>query len=402
MRILTITHNYPRWDGDRAGAFVARLAADIVSLGHEMRVVAPHAPGAAEREMQHGVEIVRARYGPDALERVGYTGALREPMRATLLAPLMLPPFIARLWAVAAREARAFRPDAIHAHWWMPVGWIASRLSVPYIVTCHGTDVRLLEKPLWRALALPVMRRAAAITTASEFLARDVARFLPEVAGKISVTSMPMDIELFSAGAGAAKASPPRVLYAGNLIASKGIDVLIEAIALLSARGMPCQLRIIGGGPEEARLHALADARSLGGAISWSPFVSQNALPAEFGAATVTALVSRGQAEGLGLVLAEALLAGSAVVGTAAGGIPEVVVDERTGLIAKDGDAADLARQIERLLTDENLRARTIAGGRERVQAQHAPARAAERVIGLYDGAIQLADRAVAKQRSRA
>ncbi|MBK5189490.1 MAG: glycosyltransferase family 4 protein, partial [Gemmatimonadaceae bacterium] len=88
--------------------------------------------------------------------------------------------------------------------------------------------------------------------------------------------------------------------------------------------------------------------------------------------------------EGLGLVLAEALLAGSAAVGTAAGGIPEVVVDERTGLIAKDGDATDLARQLERLLTDGALRARTIAEGRERVRAQHAPVAAAERVIALY------------------
>ena len=81
MRILTITHNYPRWEGDRAGAFVARLAAETVELGHSVRVVAPHAPGAAIRETQHGVEIVRARYGPDTLERVGYTGALRQPMR---------------------------------------------------------------------------------------------------------------------------------------------------------------------------------------------------------------------------------------------------------------------------------------------------------------------------------
>jgi glycosyltransferase involved in cell wall biosynthesis len=95
-------------------------------------------------------------------------------------------------------------------------------------------------------------------------------------------------------------------------------------------------------------------------------------------------LVSRGQAEGLGLVLAEALMAGSAVIGTAAGGIPEVVVDEETGLIARDGDASDLARQLERFLTDRPLRERTIAKGRERIRIQHAPVAAAERVIALY------------------
>ena len=384
MRILTITHNYPRWEGDRAGAFVARLAAETVALGHTVRVVAPHAPGAVMREIQHGVKVVRARYGPDALERVGYTGALRQPMRATLLAPLMLPPFIARLWSVAAKEAEKFNPHVVHAHWWMPGGWIASRLGLPYVITCHGTDVRLLETSYWRALAAPVMRRAAAITTVSEFLADDIRRVFPEAARKIMVTPMPLDIERFARGADAAKVSPPRVLFAGNLIASKGVDVLIDAIALLRDRGVSCQLRIIGAGPEESKLHALAAQHALGDAVTWSPFISQHELPAEFGEATVTALVSRGQAEGLGLVLAEALLAGSAVVGTAAGGIPEVVVDEQTGLIAKDGDAADLARQLERLLTDRELRERTIATGRDRIRSRHASVAAAERFIALY------------------
>ena len=384
MRILTITHNYPRWDGDRAGAFVALLASEIVALGHQVRVVAPHAPGAAIRETQHEVEIVRARYGPDALERVGYTGALRQPMRATLLAPLMLPPFIGRLWALAAQEARDFRADVVHAHWWMPGGWIASRIGVPYIVTCHGTDVRLLEGSFWRARAARVLHRASAVTTASDFLARDVARFFPEIASKTSVTWMPMNLEMFERGASLEKVSPPRILFAGNLIPSKGVDVLIEAVALLIARSISCELRIIGAGPEESRLKALAAHRGLGNVVTWSPFVPQHELPNELGRATVTVLVSRGQAEGLGLVLAEALIAGSAVVGTAAGGIPEVVVDEQTGLIAKDGDASDLARQLERLLTDRALRERTIANGKERIRAQHAPVAAARRVAALY------------------
>ncbi|HMA00779.1 MAG TPA: glycosyltransferase [Gemmatimonadaceae bacterium] len=384
MRILTITHNYPRWDGDRAGAFVALLAREIVALGHEVRVVAPHAPGAAIRETQHEVEIVRARYGPDALERVGYTGALRQPMRATLLAPLMLPPFLARLWAVAAHEARSFHPDVVHAHWWMPAGWIASQLRVPYVVTCHGTDVRLLEGSFWRNRAAPVLHGATAVTTASEFLARDVVRFFPEIAPKTSVTWMPMDLAMFDGGASLEKVSPPRILFAGNLIPSKGVDVLIEAVALLRDRDLACELRIIGAGPEESRLRALAVQRGLGNSVSWSPFVPQHEMPHEFGQALVTVLVSRGQAEGLGLVLAEALMAGSAVIGTAAGGIPEVVVDEQTGLIARDGDPSDLARQLERLLTDRALRERTIASGKERIRAQHEPVAGARRVAALY------------------
>ena len=72
------------------------------------------------------------------------------------------------------------------------------------------------------------------------------------------------------------------------------------------------------------------------------------------------------------------------MVGTAAGGIPEVVIDEQTGLIAADGDAADLARQIERLLSDRDLRERTIEAGRLRIREQHAPIAAADRFIAIY------------------
>lgn len=387
MRILTITHNYPRWDGDRAGAFVAMLAAETVAAGHAVRVIAPHAPGAAPRESRGGVEIVRARYGPDALERVGYTGSLRNPLRASLLAPAMLPAFIGRLWRVAAREAAAFRPDVVHAHWWMPGGWIARRLPMPYVVTSHGTDVRLLEKAAWRAIARPVMRGAGAVTTVSEFLANDLRRFFPENSAKTFVTPMPIDVGEFETGTTVAKAQPPRVLFAGNLIASKGVDVLIDACALLRDRGTLFELEIVGEGPEGARLRARASQHGLGEAVRWSGFVSQREMPARYGASTVTVLPSRGQAEGLGLVLAEALLAGSAVVGTPAGGIPEIVVDGQTGLIARDGSADDLATQIGRLLADRELRMRTIGAGAARVREAHEPRRAAARVIELY-GAI--------------
>jgi glycosyltransferase involved in cell wall biosynthesis len=108
-------------------------------------------------------------------------------------------------------------------------------------------------------------------------------------------------------------------------------------------------------------------------------------MPAEYGASTVTVLPSRGTAEGLGLTLVEALLAGSAVVGTPAGGIPEVIQHEQTGLIARDGDPRDLATQIQRLLTDHSLRERLTAAGKERVLRIYAPEPAIGRFLEIYD-----------------
>jgi glycosyltransferase involved in cell wall biosynthesis len=126
--------------------------------------------------------------------------------------------------------------------------------------------------------------------------------------------------------------------------------------------------------------------------VTFSPFVAQGAMPAEYGRSTVTVLPTRGNAEGLGLTLVEALLAGSAVVGTQAGGIPEVVVDGVTGLIAHDGDVGELAQKIGRLLQDPELRARLVSRGAERARERHAAISAAARFIDLYEK-VRIGDR---------
>jgi len=274
----------------------------------------------------------------------------------------------------------------IHAHWWLPAGFFVRRGRVPYLVTSHGSDVQLLERGnLVRRLALPVFRQAARITTASRFLADDIRRMLPALEAEILVTPMPVDVSGFLEGVRMAKREPPRILFAGNLVPSKGVDVLLRAVAELRRRGLACELKILGQGPAESDLQALTRDLGITNQVIWSPFVPQMQMAAEYGVSTVTVLPSRGRAEGLGLTLVEAMLAGCAVVGTAAGGIPEVVIHERTGLIARDGDADDLASQIQRLLTDIPLRARLTRDGREHALQTFSPEAAIERFLHIYN-----------------
>jgi glycosyltransferase involved in cell wall biosynthesis len=259
MRILVVTHKYPRFPGDPAGAFVARIAAGAAEQGALVKVIAPHAPGSAERESHGNVEVHRFRYGPDAMERVAYTGDLHRKTLFSPLAALSFPAFMLAFKRAIRDAVTAFTPDLIHAHWWIPGGWLASRMGVPFLVTCHGSDVRLLEK--WsgfRRLAGPVFSRARAITTVSRFLADDIRGLTGEDLPQLVVCPMPVDTNHFHAGITTPKAEPPRILYAGNLVPSKGVDILIEAYALLRARGVDCSLRILGQGPERSALEELA------------------------------------------------------------------------------------------------------------------------------------------------
>lgn len=378
MRILFATHNYPRRAGDHAGAFVARLAESLAAGGHDVRVVAPHAPGSDNSEALNGVQVDRFRYGPDALETVAYRGDLHRRQafdpRALLGIPAMLGAF-----GLAVRGAvRAHAPDVIHAHWWFPAGtfatWSATAAGhrIPVVVTCHGSDVRLLDRGgAVGALGKRTLTNADAVTCVSQFLQRDVERAVPQLAGRVQTIYMPVDAEAFERARGAAKrAQPPRILFVGNLVPSKGVDVLIAAFGMLRARGVEARLRIVGGGSEQRNLEEAARTAGVVDDIDWAGFVAHDRIADEYATATVLVLPSRGQGEGLGLVLAEALLCGTSVVASPAGGIPEVVVDEVTGLIARDGDCAHLARQLERLLRDDALRTRLVDAGVQHVRSR--------------------------------
>jgi len=384
MRLLVVTHNYPRFPGDPAGGYVRRLAEAARDVGHDVYVLAPHVADTAETEKAGQLTVRRFRYGPAWLERIGYRGERPKRLLLDPLAVLALPAYFLRFASELRRTTELFRPDVIHAHWWFPAGWLAAGRGVPFLVTCHGTDVRLLEVGPFRRIARRVLAAAGAVTTVSKFLADDVARHAGPLPRPIVVASMPVDVDAFAAGEETPKAEPPRILYAGNLVAAKGVDVLIRALALLAARGVPCRLKILGEGPAKERLHALARSLGVADRIDWSAFLPQDHMPAEYGAATVTVLPSRGKAEGLGLTLVEALCAGSAVVGTPVGGIPEVILDGRTGLLARDGDADHLAEQLQRLLTDDGLRARLTAAGQAYVRERYAPAAAARTFLDLY------------------
>jgi glycosyltransferase involved in cell wall biosynthesis len=236
-----------------------------------------------------------------------------------------------------------------------------------------------------RMAAHNVFHRAARVTTVSKFLAQDVERLVPSLERPVVVTPMPVDIASFLEGSATAKAEPARILYAGNLVPSKGVDVLLRAAAELKRRGIKFELKILGQGPAQDSLEILAHELSIEGQVTWSPFVAQALMPREYGASTITVLSSRGRAEGLGLTLVEALLSGSAVVGTAAGGIPEVVLHEQTGLLAREGDPVNLADQLQRLLSDPQLRERLTRAGKEHVLRTYSPDSAIARFLDIYD-----------------
>jgi phosphatidyl-myo-inositol dimannoside synthase len=185
---------------------------------------------------------------------------------------------------------------------------------------------------------------------------------------------VPVRVIPYTVGVGAEDAPAPRVepagvfrvLFVGRLVERKGVRHLIDAMGKL-APDLGAELVIVGDGPERAALERLAGGTGLEGRIAFRGRVPEAELKAAYGAASVLVLPaivdSRGDTEGLGVVLLEAMSYGVPVVGSHVGGITDIVTDGETGLLVRPGDPAALAQALDRLARDRSLAARLGEAG---------------------------------------
>jgi glycosyltransferase involved in cell wall biosynthesis len=158
---------------------------------------------------------------------------------------------------------------------------------------------------------------------------------------------------------------------AANLEYWKGIDVLLEAARLVQS---PVRLEIYGVGSERVELERQAEGLD----AHFNGFV-QNPL------AGLDVLVQPSRADNLPLAILEAMGAGLPVIGTRVGGIPELVLDDETGLLVEPERPEELAAALDSLAADPERRAELGRRGRERVQEHFSPDAIARRTLALYE-----------------
>ena len=184
----------------------------------------------------------------------------------------------------------------------------------------------------------------------------------------------------------AAHAGRRIVLFVGRLVYYKGVDVLMRAMADVDA-----DLVVIGDGPLEGELRALAQEVGIAARSTFLPPVSEAELAAWYHAADVFCLPSVARSEAFGLVQIEAHAAGTPVVSTnLPTGVPYANLDGVTGLIVPPGDATALADALRRLLADDDLRARLGAQARARALSEFTIPRMVERTLQVYAEAVDV------------
>jgi glycosyltransferase involved in cell wall biosynthesis len=345
VRVVFLTHNFPRFEGDVAGAFLATLALALRPRGVLVSVVAPSDAGEPGPPELAGIPVRRVRYAAPSREVLAYRGtmveAARTPSRWSAVVGLH------RALREGAREELAAGARLVHAHWWIP-GGLASPPEAPLVLTVHGTDGALLRRSrLARLVARPVFRRARLVSTVSAELARTVEATVGRTVTTEHILPMPVDTRRFdrwSDGGGGA-------IVVGRLTEQKRVELALQAIATLHQAGRPLPLTVVGDGPLRNRLTALAQSLGIAHQVRFLGMQSPAQVASLLANADVMVFPARG--EGFGLAAAEALMAGVPVVACCdGGGVLDIVPRDGAGRIAQPtgpGIAAALAALLDGL-----------------------------------------------------
>jgi glycosyltransferase involved in cell wall biosynthesis len=185
-------------------------------------------------------------------------------------------------------------------------------------------------------------------------------------------------------GPKAALARDPTVVYAGRLTREKGVDILLRAFESIRNKVPNAKLMIAGSGQEQEALRTLVHELGLEEAVSMPGHLKPNELEERSKTAWVQAVPSR-WAEPFGLVAAEAMMQGRAVVASATGGLPEIVEHGHTGFLVPPDNLEALAEKLLVLLQDRRL-AETMGEAAQRVaMSRFSLARQVDEFVGIYE-----------------
>jgi teichuronic acid biosynthesis glycosyltransferase TuaC len=381
LHVLTLTPFFPSAENEVNGCFIAEPIDQLKQFGVKSSVIAVS-------------PIYHPRKHPGSSAPADWVRYPQLPGNLGLSSAGKL--LYARLWPRVQKLHGAKPIDLIHAHAALPCGHAAAllsrRLNIPFVVSVHGLDVFhtgfLGGVPAaWRRrVSVDVYRAARTVICISGKVQEILQTGMP---GGTSTTVIYNGVnpDLFSPNPAGLGPSDPEILVVGNLLRSKGHELVLRALANLKSSFPQLRCRIIGEGPDRTQFESLA--RDLGlsdaGQVQFLGRQSRSAVAEAMRHCSVFALPSRN--EGLGCVYLEAMSCGKPVIGCRGQGIDEVIEHAKNGwLVAPDG-RDELLRGLSSLLSSPELRACIGSAARQTILEKFTLADQAHHLMEIYSQA---------------
>lgn len=260
--------------------------------------------------------------------------------------------------------------DLVHAFFGLPTGWLCcgTAKKLPYIISLRGSDVpggnvRLwLEYKLFGPLLKRIWKRASALVACSEGLKTRALGF--SSSANIDVIPNGVDLDRFYPAPAGELSGKPKLVTVGRLSATKRVEMLIEAVEILSKKGTEVCLRIAGGGGMAKQLKSMAEQKRLTGIIKFAGRVGTDKMPDIYRQNNI--FVSATMQEGMSNAMLEAMASGLPIITTRCEGVDELISDN--GIVVEKDSAEALAEAIIKLAENKQVYNAMCASARKRAE----------------------------------
>lgn len=264
------------------------------------------------------------------------------------------------------------------------VAMLAAELGgLTFSFTLHGPAI-FFEPRRWRIDEK--IKRALFVSCISHYCRSQAMVFAPvDCWDRLRIVHCGVDPSLYRMASHQGRGR--KLLFVGRLAAAKGLLILMESVASLRSRYADLVVTVVGDGPDRGAIEKQAERLGVGQQMRFLGYRSQDEVRQEMGRTDVFVLPSF--AEGVPVVLMEALASGIPVVATQVAGVGELVDDGVNGYLVSPGDPRSLEERIAKLLEDAALRSRFGAAGRAKVEEEFDVRREAARLHGLLGAALR-------------
>jgi len=377
QKVLVTTTTFPRWTGDTVPPFIYELEKRLVNE-FDIIIIAPHFSGARKSEKVNGMTIRRFQYfWPVWLQRLCYGAGILPNIKINKWLIFQIPFLVLTEFFAIKKIIKNEKIDFIHAHWILPQGLIAAVINmlyrIPFILTVHGDDIARINSKWKKPLLKFTLRKCKFCTVNSEATKNQVLKVFN--LRNIKIIPMGVDLEVFNSGK---KDDNIRIkyniegnflLFVGRLVQKKGVEYLIKAMPHIIKKHLTTKLLIVGEGILRENLENLARGLGLQDSVIFTGSLSHSELPKYFATADIFIGPSTSEGlEGLGVVFIEALASGTCVIGSDVGGVSGVIINNKTGLLVKEGQPEEIARAVIKLLDNYDLREVLAREGQEYIK----------------------------------
>ena len=360
IKVLYIATAFARNESDAITPWLTKTIRNLQKRGFKVDVFTSSYKGMSYNNV-FGIDIYRFRYFFSSFERLTHEEMTIERMKKGILYKI-LPLFYIILGTIAiVKHCMKKDYDIIHVHWPFPhflFGYIASKIcKAKLISTFHSAGLHYIEKSKLnlKPFIKWVINASDIITVNSSYTGKKLTHFHTQ---NIRIIPFGAAIEIKEKQETVKTKKGIRILFVGRLVERKGVQYLLEAYKILKEEGIKdIQTIIVGDGNRKNYL--VNKRKELGlsksdieftGKISESELIKQYRLCDIF---VLPAIVdSKGDTEGLGVVLLEAMSFKKPVIGSRVGGITDIIKDKETGLLVQEKSPKQLSEAIEFLINN--------------------------------------------------